>query len=351
MEVQMVPTAQIRAGNNDRRHFAAGPLQKLAASIERHGLQTPIEVRPMPADAAAAAGARFQIIAGERRFRACTDVLGWSEIPAHVVHVDDASASARMLMENMLREDLTAIEEARAYRERLDAGMHIEDVCLAAGVKRGHVLDMLPLLDLRPDIAAHVGRGHMPIRHAQILAAAGLNAHNQLAAFETYGANPAPTAEWFAKLCADTVARQDQQELFAFGDDLVLAVQVEARRQVETPKPRPGVDAPPMRAADLYTRCADARAYWTDAADRWAAEGHERTAAQCSTLADALALALDGVAIPPERAPRPCTDCRTDIAKLHGNRDRCPRCYESHRMTAERERHERRSAAPALTLI
>jgi ParB/RepB/Spo0J family partition protein len=110
----MIPVdlVDIAATGNDRTTFGPADLADLAASIAEVGQLTAITVRP--------AGERFELVAGERRFRAITDVLGHSEIWAVSEEVDDETAWARMLHENLYRVDLDPVDEGRAMRRRSD---------------------------------------------------------------------------------------------------------------------------------------------------------------------------------------------------------------------------------------
>ena len=107
-----IPIDSIRRGDNDRQAFDQVALEELSESIRAHGLVQPITIRPMP-------DGHYQIVAGERRWRACK-LLTWHEIPAIVRDLDDEAASAIMLAENIGRKDLNPIEEANAYHRRMD---------------------------------------------------------------------------------------------------------------------------------------------------------------------------------------------------------------------------------------
>ena len=106
-EIANIPVSSIAAGNNDRKEFDPVKLEELAASIAAHGLAQPITVRPLSGLIPG-----FEIVAGERRFRAISRVLQWDTIPAIVRDLDDEAASAIMLAENTGRADLNPIEEA-----------------------------------------------------------------------------------------------------------------------------------------------------------------------------------------------------------------------------------------------
>ena len=128
--VERVPIDAIAPGDNDREDFDAAALQELADSIGQYGLAQPITVRPVGRD-------RFQIVAGERRWRACR-LLGWPTIPALVREMDDETASGVMLLENVQRAELNPIEEARAYARRMARfGWDVDRVAAAANVAVG----------------------------------------------------------------------------------------------------------------------------------------------------------------------------------------------------------------------
>jgi ParB family chromosome partitioning protein len=114
--VHEIRASTIRAGTNDRKHFDEVKLGELAESISEHGLAEPIIVRPVTSFC----GVGYEIVAGERRFRAMTTILDRSFIPAIVRELDDESASAIMLAENTGRADLDPIEEANAYQSRIE---------------------------------------------------------------------------------------------------------------------------------------------------------------------------------------------------------------------------------------
>lgn len=126
-----------------RRYFDAAALATLAASIERHGLLQPICVREVAAD-------RYEIIAGERRFRAVSS-LNWSAIPAIVTRTDDPATLA--LIENVQREDLNAVELATALQALLaEHGATHEQLGLLIGKSQAYVTRTLGILGLPPAI-------------------------------------------------------------------------------------------------------------------------------------------------------------------------------------------------------
>ena len=137
-------------------------LQELAASIRAQGVLQPILVRPHPRD-----HGRFQIIAGERRWRAAM-LAGLSDVPCYVRSLSDADASAAALVENLQREDLNPIEEAEGFRRLVnDFGLTHEELGVAIGKSRSHVANLLRLLNLPQAVQHHVRSGVLSAGHAR----------------------------------------------------------------------------------------------------------------------------------------------------------------------------------------
>ncbi len=148
-----------------RRHFVPEAMAELIASVRAHGVLQPILVRPV-------AGGRFEIIAGERRWRAA-QAAGLHEMPAVVRALDDRAAFEIALIENIQRSDLNAVEEARGYRRLIDDFGHTQQVLAdIVGKSRSHVTNLLRLLDLPPAVQAMVEDGRLAMGHARALAAA-----------------------------------------------------------------------------------------------------------------------------------------------------------------------------------
>ena len=152
---------------NPRRRFAEQDLDDLATSIREKGVIQPIVVRPSPG---AAAGV-YEIIAGERRWRAA-QAAGLDEVPVVVVDVGDKEALELAIIENVQRADLNAIEEARGY-EQLAREFHYSQTDLARiiGKSRSHVANTLRLLKLPPGIETLVVEGALSAGHARALLA------------------------------------------------------------------------------------------------------------------------------------------------------------------------------------
>ncbi len=144
-----------------RRTFDEGALAELADSIRENGVITPITVRRR--------GEGYVIIAGERRWRAAR-MAGLSEIPAHVLDVDEPTAYALALIENLQREDLDPIEEAEGYRTLMDRfSMTQEQAAERVGRSRPAVANSLRLLNLPEALRAMVSGGQLSAGHGRAL--------------------------------------------------------------------------------------------------------------------------------------------------------------------------------------
>ncbi|PZN96496.1 MAG: chromosome partitioning protein ParB [Alphaproteobacteria bacterium] len=150
-----------------RRTFVSEAMDELVASVRAHGVLQPILVRPV-------AGGRYEIIAGERRWRAA-QAAGLHEMPAVVRPLDDRAAFEIALIENIQRSDLNAIEEARGYRRLIDDFGHTQAVLAGiVGKSRSHVTNLLRLLELPESVQALVEGGQLAMGHARALAGSPL---------------------------------------------------------------------------------------------------------------------------------------------------------------------------------
>lgn len=148
-----------------RQHFDADALDELARSIGDKGLLQPILIRPV-------GDGQFQIIAGERRWRAAQRAQ-LHQIPAIVRNLDDSAVAEVALIENVQRSDLSAIEEAEGYRQLIAAHGHgQEDVARIVGKSRSHVSNLLRLLDLPEEVKQLLLRGDISMGHARAIATA-----------------------------------------------------------------------------------------------------------------------------------------------------------------------------------
>ncbi|MDR6789091.1 ParB family chromosome partitioning protein [Sphingomonas sp. BE138] len=163
--VRMIPVSAIAPHpEQPRRHFDEAALDELAASIAQRGVIQPIIVRPHGQD--------FQIVAGERRWRAAQRAR-LHEVPVVVRDYSDSETLQIALLENIQRQDLNAIEEARAYQRLLDEFGHTqEELARAVHKSRSHVTNLLRLLDLPPEVQAQVVDGKLAMGHARALVGA-----------------------------------------------------------------------------------------------------------------------------------------------------------------------------------
>src|SRR5205807_1273858 len=150
-----------------RRDVDPAALEELKASILKAGLLQPVVVRAAPGDRAAG----YELIAGERRLRAC-QALGWERIPAVKRDVDDRTVLTLALIENLQRDDLSPVDEARGY-ERLIAEFNLaqQDVADAVGRDRSTVANALRLLKLPAAVLALLHGGGLSVGHARALLA------------------------------------------------------------------------------------------------------------------------------------------------------------------------------------
>ena len=144
-----------------RREFAEEELAELASSIRVHGVLQPLLVRE--------GGERYQLIAGERRLRASRKV-GLITVPCLVYSVDDLQLLMLALIENLQREDLNAVEQARAYRQLMEQfGMTQEDVADRVGKSRPAVANCVRLLSLPNEVLEAIAGGTLSEGHARAL--------------------------------------------------------------------------------------------------------------------------------------------------------------------------------------
>lgn len=145
-----------------RRHFDEDALEELAQSIAARGVIQPVVVRPL-------AGGRYQLVAGERRWRAAQKARV-HEIPAIVRKLDDRDVAALALIENLQREDLNPVEEARAYQRLADSeGLTQNDIAKFVDKSRSHVANMMRLLGLPDEVLDMVVRSELSMGHARAL--------------------------------------------------------------------------------------------------------------------------------------------------------------------------------------
>ena len=158
-----IPVSQIRVNpKQPRRDFDEQSLQELAGSIKTHDIIQPVTVSKLP-------DGRYQLIAGERRFRAAK-IAGLKDVPAYVRQANDQQLLELALLENLQREDLNAVEVALSYKrmmEELDYTQ--EQVAERMGKERTTVTNYIRLLKLPPDILLAVRNGAISMGHARAL--------------------------------------------------------------------------------------------------------------------------------------------------------------------------------------
>ena len=202
-----------------RKDFGREALQELIDSIRQHGIIQPLIVRQV--------GARFELIAGERRWRAAQEI-GLTEVPAIIRSASDLEVLELSLIENLQRADLNPIEEAQGYaRLANEFGMRQEDIALKVGRSRVAVANALRLLDLHPQVQIWLAQNLVSVGHAKVLLA--LKApEEQLLAAETVlrrNATVRSTERLVARLLG--VGRARRKSGRAGGDSSATATAVE----------------------------------------------------------------------------------------------------------------------------
>ena len=213
--LRQVPIEAIRpSAFQPRRHFADAELEELAQSIREKGILQPLLVRPLVADDGETS---FELIAGERRWRA-SQRAGLHQVPVLVRELTDAETLEIALVENLQREDLSALEEAEAYTRLMrEFGRNQTSLAEAVGKSRSHVANTIRLLSLPKSVQQMLESGALSAGHARALLALP---------------DPAPAA----------------QEVVGRGLN-VRATEALVRRRVS----RPAAPEPPLRARDADT--------------------------------------------------------------------------------------------------
>ena len=158
-----VPIEYVRANpRNPRKLFSDAELSELADSIRERGIIQPIVVRARGAD-------HFEIIAGERRWRAAQRA-GLHEVPIVVLDVSDAEALELAIIENVQRSDLNPLEEASGYQSLANEYSHSQDdIAKIVGKSRSHIANTLRLLNLPEKVKAYINSGKLTAGHARML--------------------------------------------------------------------------------------------------------------------------------------------------------------------------------------
>ena len=158
-----LPISDVESNSSQpRKYFDDAALAELADSIRQHGIIQPLTVRKL-------ASGYYQIIAGERRWRAAR-LAGLSEVPVTVIEADDRTAAELAMIENLQREDLNPMEEAAGYRVLIQQyHMTQEEAANRVGKSRSAVANVLRLLDLDPAVQKLVENGLLSAGHARAL--------------------------------------------------------------------------------------------------------------------------------------------------------------------------------------
>ncbi|HEX3011622.1 MAG TPA: ParB/RepB/Spo0J family partition protein [Syntrophomonadaceae bacterium] len=164
--VMDVPIEKVSARKGQPRHsFGEESLAELSDSIKEHGILQPLLLRPK--------GDKYEIVAGERRWRAA-NMAGLTKVPAIVKEMDDLQATEVALIENIQRDDLTIIEEAAAYRNLIDQfGYTQESLANRVGKSRSHITNCLRILTLPQQVVEMVEKGVITGGHARALLSLG----------------------------------------------------------------------------------------------------------------------------------------------------------------------------------
>lgn len=160
---KLLPIKDLQKGRyQPRLYFDADSLAELAQSIKTQGLLEPLIVRALTT-------ARYEIIAGERRWRAAV-LAGLSEVPCLIGNYSDQQAAALTLVENIQREELNLIEEASGYRRLIDEFHFQQDeIAQLVGKSRSHIANLLRLLSLSKEVQQFLRKSQLSLGHARLL--------------------------------------------------------------------------------------------------------------------------------------------------------------------------------------
>ena len=161
-ELKIIQLSEIQKNPyQPRKDFSEEKIQELAQSIKENGLIQPIIVRQSPVIG-------YEILAGERRYRASI-VAGLSEVPVIVKNLSDQDMMVHSIIENLQREDLNPVDEAKAYQSLIDKGFTHADIAEKMGKSRPYITNLVRLLNLSPFILKEVESGRLSQAHARLL--------------------------------------------------------------------------------------------------------------------------------------------------------------------------------------
>ena len=229
------PTTSLRPNaRNPRRMFSEDELDELTASLRERGMIQPIVARPVRG-----APDAYEIIAGERRWRAAQRA-GLHEVPVVIIEATDEESLQLAIIENVQRADLNPLEEAEGYRALMEDYSHTQDdIAKMVGKSRSHVANTLRLLKLPPSIRGYIFKGKLDAGHARMLVgqpnaeklaeeivARGLNVRQveEIARQESGRNGKSHPRKRSAEKSADTLALEKR-----LSDALGLVVSIDAR--------------------------------------------------------------------------------------------------------------------------
>ena len=229
-ELIRIPISRIRPNPfQPRKSFNPEQLADLEASLAASGLLQPIAVRRM--------GDAFELIAGERRLRAATN-LGWTEIPAIIKDLDDRSSLVMALVENLQRTDLNPIDEARGYQRLADEfGYTHQQIAESTAKDRATITNLLRILSLPDPVIKLIADGRLSTGHAKALASltgpAALSLANEIVAL---GLSVRATEERTRQPASAEKRKQTQQNAPASmpANAAVKSLENELRRHLQT---------------------------------------------------------------------------------------------------------------------
>lgn len=216
-QVQDLPLAEIHPNRyQPRRTFSDDSIQQLAQTLQEEGLLQPIIVREDQGG--------YEIIAGERRFRAAKS-LGWEKIPAIVNNLDDQQTASLALIENLQRENLNPIDEAQAYEQLMQLNdLTQTQLAQDIGKSQSYVANKLRLLKLAEPVQEHLAKGELSARHGRAIL--GLSEEDQVKLAEEVvkqGLSVKETEERVAKL-ANPKPVVKKKAVVRYGRDMQLQI-------------------------------------------------------------------------------------------------------------------------------
>jgi ParB family chromosome partitioning protein len=227
MSLNRLPLAEVFPNpDQPRKHFRQDKLEELAASIEKHGLLEPIVV--------VRRGNGYMIVGGERRWRACqmTERYKSKGIPARCIVASAEKVQELAIIENLQREDLTLIEEAKAYQSLLDRGLTPEQVAERLGLKQAwRVTERTSLLKLAPEYQDALTKG--VLTPSQAFEMSRLNPEHQRKLFVLIGQGKADTYNKLRALTTAMIQQEQQPGFFAPPDPKQQEVRAKYDRMLE----------------------------------------------------------------------------------------------------------------------